>query len=65
MKNGYKYKIDVNHYESATFPVALYRWEPGTWRGKWAHVESHRTQEAAQAHYDSISDQVSGLPKYL
>lgn len=65
MKNGHKYKIDVNVYHSTSFPVAMYRWEGGNWFGSWRHVESYESQAKAQAAYDAIKDEIPGLPIYL
>lgn len=65
MKNGHKYKIDVNSYSSKHYPVALFRWKPGIIGGSWEHQESFQTQAEARAHYDAIVDQIGGLPIYL
>lgn len=61
-----KFKIDVNHYQSEIYPVALYKWKPGRWfGGEWKHYESHKSRIEAQEHYERIKDNDSGLPIYL
>lgn len=49
MKN--QYKIDVNSYVSGSYPFALYVKRPWHWR--WEHIESFKTIEDAQKHFDA------------
>lgn len=65
MKNGMKFKIDASEYMSSSFPVALYRYEPGRWFGGWKHVESYRSVAEARAAYDAMADEHAELPILL
>lgn len=61
-----KFKIDVNCYDSDTFPVALYKWIPGRWfGGKWKHVNSYRDRDEAREFVEKVSEKTKDLPIYL
>ena len=48
------YKIDINHYHSSTYPVALYVKRPGIFR-KWEFLSSYETKEQATEFFNQLS----------
>lgn len=60
-----RYKIDVNTYTSKTYVLALYRFKPGLFWGKWEHIESLETIDAARELFESLRGRYDGLPIFL
>lgn len=60
-----KFKIDLNSYDSITYPFALWKWESRWCGGRWKHFESFKTKEEAMECYNRIAPNYEGLPIYL